>query len=145
MYLQDGLTINTGSTDEVGAPTPAPDHSAAAVRVLEMATRSADELVVEAKAEAASLVATAQADADQLAAASQDEADKLTASARAEADQILAAARAEAEKVTAELEEQRTERTAEINRLQRLEQDHRDRMRDHLSTLMKQIDPNPTD
>src|SRR5262245_51406457 len=96
----------------------APDSSEAAVRLLEIATRSADELITGAKTEAASLIASAQA----------------------EADQILAAARAEAEQVHADLDEQRKQQEDEIARLGQLEQEHREHMRGHLTKLLKQIE-----
>ncbi len=117
------------------------EGSRAAARLLEIATRNADELVGEAKAEA----------------------DRLTTSARAEADQILAAAREEAERVHAELEQRRAQETAdldrhrttvmsevterkaaleaEVGRLQQLEQDHRDRMRSYLNQQLEQLEP----
>lgn len=144
MYQQDDLI-------DAETETPAiEDHSTldaadAAVRLLEIATRSADELIGEAKAEAASLVATAQADADQLAAASKAKAERLTASARAEADQLLAAARAEAERVQVVSEQKRTQQAAEISRLEELERAHKEHLRSHLSELMAQIEPTPTD
>lgn len=119
MLQQDELIVPDDLTDEDRSP----DAPGAAVRLLEIATRSADELVYEARAEAAALVATAQADADQL----------------------LAAAQAEADQVRAALEQQRTERTEEISRLERLEQAHRERMRSHLNELLTQLEPASAD
>ncbi len=144
MYQQEDLIDAEAATPATEDQTTL-DGTEAAVRLLEIATRSADELIGEAKAEAASLVATAQADADQLAAASKAKADRLTASARAEADQLLAAARTEAERVHVESEQKRTEQAAEISRLEELEQSHKEHLRSHLSELMAQIEPTPAD
>jgi cell division septum initiation protein DivIVA len=97
------------------------DGSRAAARLLEVAAPNAEELLAEAKAEA----------------------DQLTASAREEADQILTAARTEAQRVRANLEETRAQHNAEIARLQQIEQDHRDRMRRHLTDVLAQIEARP--
>jgi cell division septum initiation protein DivIVA len=97
------------------------DSSRAAARLLEVAARNAEELLTEAKAEA----------------------DQVKSSAREEADLLLAAARAEAQRVRAELEETHAQHSAEIARLQQVEQDHRDRMRRHLTDVLAQIETRP--
>ena len=140
MTMQDHATVTTidtalttaGTSDDSGTS----ESSRAAARLLEMAARNAEELLDEVKSEATVLVATAQANADQLAAASQADADQLTTSAKAEADQLVAVAKAEAEAVYARLEEERAQRTAEIARLNRLEHEHRDALRSHLTQLL---------
>jgi len=151
----------TLTKEEHGAS--AGDGTSAVARMFEIATRNADELLGEARAEAASIVAKAQSDADQLTASSQAQADQLRASASAEADRVLAAAHAEAERVHAELEQTRAEQNAELERhrttvlgdlaeqqgaleaevarLEQLEQDHRDRMRSYLTQQLAQIEP----
>lgn len=149
------------TTEEHGAS--ADNGTSAVARLLEVAARNADELLGEARAEAASIVATAQSDADRLTGSSQAEAEELRASASAEADRVLAAAQAEAERTHAELEQTRAEQNAELDRqrttvlgelaeqqaaleaevarLQQLEQDHRDRMRGYLTQQLAQIEP----
>ena len=143
------------------------EGSRAAARLLEIAARNSDELLEEAKAEAATMMAAAHAGADQLTATSHATADQLMTSARAEADQVRAAARTEAERVHAELDHARTQQTteldrhrttvlsevaerqtaleAEVTRLQQLDHDHRDRMRDYLTQQLAQIEPTTTD
>jgi cell division septum initiation protein DivIVA len=153
----------TLTTEEHGAS--AGDGTSAAARLLEIATRNADELIGEARAEAASIVAMAQTDADRLTESSQAQAEQLTASARAEVDRVLAAAHADAARVHAELEQTRAEQNAELDRhrttvladlakrqaaleaevarLQQLEQEYRNRMRSYLTQQLAQIESNP--
>jgi cell division septum initiation protein DivIVA len=111
----------TATTSDAGLGGIAADGSRAAARLLEVAARNADELLAEAKAEA----------------------NQLTASAREKADQLLTAARAEEQRVRADLEETRAQQNAEIARLQQIEQDHRDRMRRHLTDVLAQIEARP--
>lgn len=142
--MQDEATVTTidtalttaGTSDDTGRS----ESTRAAARLLEMAARNAEELLDEVKSEATVLVARAQVDADQLAAASQADADQLTTSAKAEADQLVAAAKSESEAVYGRLEEERTQRTAEIARLTRLEQEHRDALRSHLTELLARVE-----
>jgi cell division septum initiation protein DivIVA len=149
------------TTDEHGAG----DGISAAARLLEVATRNADELLEGARAEAASLVAAARTDADRLAEASHAEAEQVTASARAEADRLAAAAHADAARVNTELEQAQAEQNAELDRhratvladlaerhaaleaevrwLEQLEQEYRNRMRSHLTEQLARIESNP--
>jgi cell division septum initiation protein DivIVA len=111
------------ATPEV-VPAPRTDGSAAAAaaRLLEVAARNADELLADAKAEA----------------------DQLTRSARVEADRLVAAARADAEQVRTELEQERAHHSAEIARLAQVEQEHRERVRRHLTDMLAQVEAPPS-
>ena len=153
----------TLTTDQNGAS--AGDGTRAAARLLEIAARNADELLDEARAEATSIVTAAQTDADQLTASSEAQAKEQTESASAEADRVLAAAHTEADRVQAELEQTRAVQTAELEqyrttvlsklaertnsleaevaRLEQLEKEHRNRMRDYLTQQLAQLDATP--
>ena len=139
------------------------DGSGAAARLLEIAVVNADELLTEAKSEAAATVASAHAEAEQITGGIIAEADQVAAAARAEAEQVTTAAHTEAETVRARLEEHRVQQTAElnrhrttvmselaerkagleaeVNRLQQQERDHRDRMRSYFAEQLEQLDP----
>ena len=94
------------------------EHSSgAAARLLEIAANNADQLVTEARAEAASMRSTA----------------------RAEADQLVMAAKMEAARVRFDLEGTRSGQEAEVARLRHLEDDHKDRLRTHLTGLLAQM------
>jgi cell division septum initiation protein DivIVA len=83
-------------------------------RLLEIAARNADELLAEAKAEAA----------------------------QAEADRLLSEARLEAEKIRAESEESRSQATREIADLRQTEREHRERMQSHLQEMLAKVEAN---
>lgn len=123
---------------ETRAPAPAqpaqqPDDrkgsSAAAVRLLEIATDNADRLAAEAKAEAESVVAAARA-----------EADGLLAAARTEADRHATSARAEVEQFTAEASRERSALEAQLDHLRQQEHSHRDHLRRHFSEQLARLD-----
>jgi cell division septum initiation protein DivIVA len=71
-------------------------------------------------------------------------ADELLTEAKAEADRLVAAARAEAERLRADLEAKRAQHRAEIARLEQVEQEHRERVRRHLTDMLAQIDARPS-
>jgi len=104
-------------TDAPAAPGSGVDGMA---RLLELATKNADELVAEARAEAA----------------------EITAKAQAEADKIVGEARIEAERVRSETEEAKSASTGEIARLRQTEQEHRDRMKSHLQEMLAKVEAN---
>lgn len=107
------------------------DGTRAAARLLEIATRNADELLAEARTEAASIVSMAQTDADRV---------------RAELDQTRAEHDTELDRhrttVLGDLSERQAALEAEIARLRQLEEDHRNRMRTYLAEQLAQIEPN---
>jgi cell division septum initiation protein DivIVA len=114
-------TILDSGVERGGTPEPESADGApwAAIRLLEVAASNADKLVDDAKAEA----------------------ERLTSSARTEAAGLLAEARDEAARVRIELNEVRVQRYDEITRLRMVEQQHRDRMRDHLNEVLARIEP----
>ena len=112
----DGLEALRATPDQGGQP--AGSQSDQMARLLELAARNADELVAEAEAEA----------------------EQVRQDARGEADRVLGEARAEAERVRAELETTRADLTAEIDRLCETEQQHRNRMREHLHDMLSRVD-----
>jgi hypothetical protein len=83
-------------------------------RLLELAVRNAEQLLAEARAEA----------------------EQLRAEAREDADAVLAAARQEAERVRAALEESRALISADIAHLLQAQQEHRERLRQHLHAVV---------
>lgn len=106
----------------------------AAANLLEMAARDAETWVAEARAEAEALVRAGHA-----------EADRLTTSARSEAHQLLNDARVEAERIRAEMDQAKGVHTTEVARLHRLEDDARDQLRSHLTTILAQVNASRRD
>ena len=110
----------SGAEAEVTTPAPKTHSSSAAARLLEIAARNADQLLTEAEAAA----------------------EEMRASARAEADEVLTEARTEAERVRSVFEQSRNKANDEIAKLRETEQEHRDRIRDHLHELMAKVEAN---
>jgi cell division septum initiation protein DivIVA len=102
----------------------------AAARLLELAARNADELLDEAKAEAASITAAAHAEADVIRAEARKDIERESAELERHRESVLSA-----------LAQQQTDLEAEVFRLQQLEQDYRGRMRTHLTQVLEQLEP----
>jgi hypothetical protein len=108
------------------------DGLSAAARLLEIAARNADELLGEAKAEAASIAAAAQADAVRVHA----ELEKTRTEQNDELDRHRTT-------VLAQLAERQDALEAEVARLERLEQEIRARTRRFLTEQLAKVDSTP--
>jgi cell division septum initiation protein DivIVA len=131
-----------GQRDAGGAPS-APDRtddSRAAARLLEMTAREIDRWRSEAEQEAAGIVAAGRDEAAGLVQAAREEAERLVGSARDEAARTVNDARAEAYQVRQEATAAREQHDAEIARLQGVEAEHRQRLRQHLTDMLGQVD-----
>lgn len=120
--------------------SPAPDSAAEstgpaesmptrAARLLELATRNADELVAEAQAEAEALLADARTRADQ-----------LTDDAKAKAEQLETETARRREELTGELDRQKATLSTEIERLRTFEREYRTRLREYLTDQLDALD-----
>jgi cell division septum initiation protein DivIVA len=118
------------TTDEHSAGSG--DGISAAARLLEIATNNADELIGEARAEAASITAAARADAERVRAELEQ--------TRVEQNQELERHRAT---VLADLAERQGVLEAEVARLAQLEEDNRTRMRTYLTEQLAKIESDP--
>jgi cell division septum initiation protein DivIVA len=118
----------------------APGGSSNPSRMLEVAARTADELVANARTEAESLVTTAQATAQQIGEASRNEAatmaDELS---RTRAEQLAEIER-ERESVLGRLEDEKASLEARIATLSEMEAEQRDRLRGLLTEQLAQLD-----
>ena len=108
------------------------DGISGAARLLEIATRNADELLGEARAEAASITAAAHVDAERVHA----ELEKTRTEQSDELDRHRAT-------VLAQLVERQAALGAEVARLEQLVQDSRGRMRSFLTEQLAQIESTP--
>lgn len=109
--------------------TTAAEASAAATRLLELATRNADEVVAEAREEAQQIVASAQERADTLDREARTRADHLdqeTESRRSEATAAIAAERARLDE--------------EVEGLRSFEREYRSRLRSYFTQQLDALD-----
>jgi F0F1-type ATP synthase membrane subunit b/b' len=116
------------------------DSSSNPSRMLEVAARTADELVANARTEAESLVTTAQATAHQIGEASRNEAAKMADElSRTRAEQLAEIER-ERETVLGRLEDEKARLEARIATLSDMEAEQRDRLRGLLTEQLAQLD-----
>lgn len=112
----------------------------AAARMLELAAKTADQLVAGARTEAASLVTTAQAKADAILQASRNEAQQVEAElSRVRAEQTAELDRERA-MALAGLAEERSAYEAKIATLRQMHSDYRSDMRGHLTQQLELLD-----
>ncbi|HET7356086.1 MAG TPA: hypothetical protein VFJ09_05355 [Nocardioidaceae bacterium] len=116
------------------------EASGAAVRLLEIATVNADELVNDARSEAESVVTAAQAEAEELLASSRAEAQRSDAELARRHEQEVADLERHRASVLAELEEQRAALEAQVEALRQLESDHRESLRSHFTEHLARLD-----
>jgi DivIVA domain-containing protein len=128
-----GCSCSGSTTTDATHGISAVEGSRAAARLLEIAARNADELLDEAKAEAASTRAAARTEAERMHA----ELEQTWTRQNTELDLHRTT-------VLSEVAERQAALEAEVSRLRQLDQDHRDRMRDYLNQQLAQIEPHTT-
>jgi cell division septum initiation protein DivIVA len=149
-----GMSINAQSYDDLhpGAgresgegtePSSSADSSPAAARLLAITARETDQWREEARSEAAAVVAGAREEAAEIVRAAREEAERLVSSAREQAAQTVNDARVEAYRVREETTAVRKRHDEEVAALQHLANDHRARLRQHLTDLLERVDATP--
>ena len=106
-----------------------PEASNAAARLLEIATRNADELVDDAKNQADKIIGEARTKAERLESESKAKADRLEADARSRAQMLDSeTARASPAACSATSRRSRTSSTHEVENLRPFEREYRSRL-----------------
>ena len=103
-----------------------PEASAAATRLLELATRSADELVAEARAEAETILGGARTDAERLEQEARSRAEQLDVETTQRREQLFSA-----------LDQERSSLAGEVESLRTFEREYRAELKDYFT---KQLD-----
>ena len=127
------------------------EASSAAARLLEIATRNADELVEGARAEAEQLRIAAQEEAERLTTDATETAEQLTAKTAEESAQLEEDARNRARRLDEETAERRTELMsdlesereqlgAEVESLKAFEREYRSRLRGYFHAQLERLD-----
>jgi DivIVA domain-containing protein len=106
------------ATEEIKVYTAA-EASSAATRLLELATRNADEVVTEAIQEAEQIVGAARTEAERLEAETKSRAEKLEAETKSKADKLEQEARNRAQNLDSEVESKRREMLGDLEREKR--------------------------
>ena len=137
------------------APAPAPaaqagpqeikvttvaDASSAAAKLLEIATRNADELVSDAKEEADKIVGAARTKSERLEAETKTKTDRLEQDARTRAAMLDSETDARRKEIFGNLEKERDNLTVEIENLRSFEREYRSRLRSYFTQQLEALD-----
>ncbi|MGZ4437312.1 MAG: DivIVA domain-containing protein [Nocardioides sp.] len=139
------------------APTPAPapaaaapvetikvatvaDASSAAARLLEIATRNADELVGEAKNNADKIVGEARTKAERLEAESKVKADRLESDARTRSQMLDSETAERRQQLFGDLEKEKEKLNAEVENLRSFEREYRSRLKSYFQQQLSALD-----
>ena len=110
-----------------------PEASNAAARLLEIATRNADELVEDAKNEADKIVGEARTKAERLESESKTKADRLEADARSRAQMLDSETAERRQQMFGDLEKERDKLNGEVENLRSFEREYRSRLKSYFT------------
>ncbi|MBB6626333.1 DivIVA domain-containing protein [Nocardioides sp. KIGAM211] len=116
-----------------------PQASNAAARLLEIATRNADELVDEAKNDADKIVGEARTKAERLETESKTKADRLEADARTRAQMLDSETAERRQQMFGDLEKERDKLSAEVENLRSFEREYRSRLKSYFSQQLEAL------
>jgi DivIVA domain-containing protein len=144
----DGAASEGAATAETPVETPVEtlkvttvaDASSAAVRLLEIATRNASELVGEAQTEAGRIIGDARTTAQQLEAQSKERADRLEAESRSRSQKLDAETAERRERLFGDLETERERLNGEVDNLRTFEREYRARLKTYFEQQLAALD-----
>ncbi|MBE7323217.1 DivIVA domain-containing protein [Nocardioides sp. Y6] len=116
------------------------EASNAAARLLEIATRNADELVDSAKNEADRIVGEARTKAERLESESKGKADRLEAEARQRAQMLDAETAERRQQMFGALETERDKLNGEVETLRSFEREYRSRLKTYFSQQLEALE-----
>ena len=121
-----------------------PEASSAAARLLEIATRNADELVEEAQNEADKIVGEARTKAERIDAESKGKADRLEADARRRAEMLDGETAERRQQMFGDLEKERDKLNSDVENLRSFEREYRARLKSYFSQQLEALE-SPSD
>lgn len=116
------------------------DASSAAAKLLEIATRNADELVNDAKDEADKIVGAARTKAERLEAETKAKTDRLESDARTRAAMLDSETEARRKEIFGNLEKEKDALNGEIEGLRSFEREYRSRLRSYFTQQLESLD-----
>ena len=120
-----------------------PQASNAAARLLEIATRNADELVDEAKNDADKIVGEARTKAERLESEAKAKSDKLEADARSRAQMLDSETSERRKQMFGALEVERDKLNGEVENLRSFEREYRSRLKSYFSQQLESLESTP--
>jgi DivIVA domain-containing protein len=116
-----------------------PEASNAAARLLEIATRNADELVDQAKDEADKIIGEARTKAERLDSESKVKADRLESDARTRAQMLDTETAERRQQLFGELERERDKLNSEVENLRAFEREYRSRLKSYFTQQLESL------
>src|SRR4051812_47275727 len=116
-----------------------PQASNAAARLLEIATRNADELVDGAKNEADKIIGEARTKAERLEAESKSKADRMESDARTRAQMLDSETAERRQQLFGDLEREKDKLTAEVEKLHSFEREYRSRLKNYFTQQLEAL------
>ncbi|MCW2854794.1 MAG: DivIVA family protein [Marmoricola sp.] len=116
------------------------DASSAAAKLLEIATRNADELVDGAKEEADQIVGAARTKAERLEVETKAKTDRLESDARTRAAMLDSETEARRKEIFGNLEKEKDALNGEIEGLRSFEREYRSRLKSYFSQQLEALD-----
>ncbi len=120
--------------------TTVADASSAAARLLEIATRNADELVGEAKDQADKIVGEARTKAERLESESKVKADRLESDARTRSQMLDSETAERRQQLFGDLEKEKDKLNAEVENLRSFEREYRSRLKSYFQQQLSALD-----
>ncbi|MDQ6688546.1 MAG: DivIVA domain-containing protein [Actinomycetota bacterium] len=119
--------------------TTAAEASGAATRLLELATRNADELVNEARAEAEQLLADARSNSEQLHSDTLAKTEQLEQKARKRSEMLDSETEAKRRELFDSLEEQKARLEGEVDNMRAFEREYRSRLKSYFNQQLEAL------
>ncbi len=116
-----------------------PEASNAAARLLEIATRNADELVDQAKEEADKIVGEARTKAERLESEAKGKADRLESDARARSQMLDAETSERRAQLFGDLEKERDKLNLDVENLRSFEREYRSRLKTYFTQQLEAL------
>ena len=140
--VQDApVATPTPAREEIKVVTPA-EASSAALRLLELATRNADEVERMAKDDAEKLLSDARAEAERLEAETKATTDRLEQEARERAQMLDSETEAKRSEALGDIERQKAALDGEVENLRAFEREYRSRLKTYFSQQLQALDGN---
>ncbi len=118
----------------------AAEASSAATRLLELATRNADEVVAEAREDAEKIVVQARTEAEKLEADTKERTDKLEQDARTRAQSLDSETENRRRELLGEMEQEKGRLDGEIENLRAFEREYRSRLKSYFTEQLEALD-----
>ena len=125
---------------EVIKVVTAAEASSAATRLLELATRNADEVVAEAREDAEKIVTEARTEAEKLESETKARTDKLEQDARTRAQNLDSETDTKRAEVLGEIEKEKGRLDGEIENLRSFEREYRSRLKSYFTQQLQALD-----